>query len=223
MSGPTPAPLRVVLADDSVLFRRGLAELLGDAGVDVVAQVGDVPRLMSAVGALAPDAAVVDVRMPPDHTDDGIRAALALRQRHPSVGVLVLSTYVETDWVIRLLGGGTDGLGYLLKDRVDDVGSLVDALRRVARGGTALDQEVVVRMVRRGGRGLERLSARQRDVLTLMAQGLSNAGIARRLNINERTIETHVTAIFTQLDLDHHDDVNRRVLAVLTLLREAPR
>ena len=213
-------PLQVVLADDSVLFRRGLAELLGDAGVEVVAQVGDVPRLMSAVAALAPDAAVVDVRMPPDHTDDGIRAALALRQRHPTVGVLVLSTYVETDWVIRLLGGGTDGLGYLLKDRVDDVGSLVDALRRVARGGTALDQEVVVRMVRRGGRGLERLSARQRDVLTLMAQGLSNAGIARRLNINERTIETHVTAIFTQLDLDHHDDVNRRVLAVLTLLRD---
>jgi DNA-binding NarL/FixJ family response regulator len=211
-----------VLADDSVLFRRGLAELLGDAGVEIVAQVGDVQRLMSAVDALAPDAAVVDVRMPPDHTDDGIRAALELRKRHPSVGVLVLSTYVETDWVIRLLGGGTDGLGYLLKDRVDDVQSLVDALRRVARGGTALDQEVVARLVRRGGHGLERLSARQRDVLTLMAQGLSNAGIARRLSINERTIETHVTAIFTQLDLGHHDDVNRRVLAVLTLLRDTP-
>ena len=216
------APLRVVLADDSVLFRRGLAELLGDAGVEIVAQVGDVPRLMSAVDALAPDAAVVDVRMPPEHTDEGIRAALALRRRHPSVGVLVLSTYVETDWVTRLLGSGTDGLGYLLKDRVDDVQSLVDALRRVARGGTALDQEVVGRLVRRGGHGLERLSGRQRDVLTLMAQGLSNAGIASRLSINERTIETHVTAIFTQLDLDHHDDVNRRVLAVLTLLRDTP-
>ena len=213
--------LRVVLADDSVLFRRGLAELLDDAGVEVVAQVGDVPRLMSAVDALAPQAAVVDVRMPPEHTDEGIRAALALRKRHPSVGVLVLSTYVETDWVTRLLGGGTDGLGYLLKDRVDDVQSLVDALRRVARGGTALDQEVVGRLVRRGGHGLERLSGRQRDVLTLMAQGLSNSGIARRLNVNERTIETHVTAIFTQLDLDRHDDVNRRVLAVLTLLRDS--
>ena len=211
--------LRVVLADDSVLFRRGLAELLGDAGVEVVAQVGDVPRLMSAVEALAPDAAVVDVRMPPDHTDEGIRAALALRQRFPGLGVLVLSTYVETQWVTQLLGGGTDGLGYLLKDRVDDVRSLVEALRRVARGGTALDHEVVTRLVRRGGHGLERLSARQRDVLTLMGQGLSNGGIARRLNINERTIETHVTAIFTQLDLDHHLDVNRRVLAVLTLLR----
>ena len=219
MTGQTSAPLRVVLADDSVLFRRGLAELLTDAGLEVVAQVGDVPRLMSAVDALAPDAAVVDVRMPPEHTDEGIRAALALRKRHPSVGVLVLSTSVETEWVTRLLGGGSVGLGYLLKDRVDDVGSLVDALRRVARGGTALDQEVVVRMVRRGGHGLERLSARQGDVLTLMAQGLSNGGIARRLNINERTIETHVTAIFTQLDLDHHDDVNRRVLAVLTMLR----
>lgn len=222
--------LRVVLADDSVLFRSGLAGLLTAAGVTVVAEAANVPELDAALAQHGPDVdvAVLDVRMPPTHEDEGIVAAIRLRQDHPDLGVLVLSTYAESAWVARLLAGGTHGLGYLLKDRVNDVANLVDALDRVHAGGTAVDPEVVARLVQdRAGtdsvsRRVRALTERERDVLALMAVGLSNGGIAHRLYLSPKTVEGHVASIFATLDLPPDTDANRRVRAVLTFLRSQP-
>jgi len=215
--------LRVVLADDSALFRDGLAALLTAAGVEVVAAAGDVPGARAAAAEHRPDVVVLDVRMPPTHTDEGIRAAVELHEEFPALGVLVLSTYAESEWVSRLLAGGADRLGYLMKDRVDDVRALVEALRRVAGGGTAVDPELVSKLVRARVRGgaLDRLTAREREVLALMAEGMSNAGIGRRLFLAPKTVEAHVARIFLALDLEADSDGNRRVRAVITFLRSA--
>jgi DNA-binding NarL/FixJ family response regulator len=214
--------LTAVVADDSALFRSGLVGLLGAAGVAVLAEAGEAAALERAVAAQAPAVALVDVRMPPTHTDEGIEAAIRLRQRFPALGVLVLSTYAESEWVARLLEGGADRLGYLLKDRVDNVETLVAAMRRVAGGGTAVDPEVVARLLASRSRDdgpLARLTGRERDVLGLMAQGLSNVGIGKRLHLAPKTVEAHVAHIFTTLGLLTDDDTNRRVRAVVTLLR----
>jgi DNA-binding NarL/FixJ family response regulator len=214
-------PLRVTLADDSRLFRSGLVELLKAAGLDVVDDVADVAALHASVQTQLPDVVIVDVRMPPTHTDEGIQAALQLRARFPDLGIMVLSTYAESDWVARLMASGTDRLGYLLKDRVDDVRVLVEALQRIAQGGTAIDPHVVARVISQRARVgvLDALSDRERGVLTLMAEGLSNAGIARRLYLSQKTVEARIAAIFTTLQLDHDTDANRRVQAVVTFLR----
>jgi DNA-binding NarL/FixJ family response regulator len=214
--------LRVVLVDDSALFRSGLASLLEAAGVEVVAELGDARALASVIRRWHPDVVVLDVRMPPTHTDEGIKVALDIREGNPRVGVLVLSTYAEGVWAARLLAEDTTGLGYLLKDRVQDVDSLVEALQRVAEGGTAVDPEVVSRLLHlnAGRRSLSELSSREMDVLALMAEGLSNIGIARRLALSPRTVEAHVAALFTKLPLaEAARSHNRRVLAVLSYLR----
>jgi len=212
--------VRVVIAEDSVLLREGLARLLADGGVEVVAQVGDGPGLVAAVDAYRPDLAVVDVRMPPTHTDEGLRAALELRRRHPGTGVLVFSQYIETRYTARLLEGGAAGVGYLLKDRVADVAEFADALARVAAGGTALDPEVVGQLLGAGrhARGLAGLTPREREVLALMAEGRSNAGIAAALVISGGAVEKHVASIFGKLGLPPSEGDNRRVLAVLRYL-----
>jgi DNA-binding NarL/FixJ family response regulator len=217
-------PLRVVVADDSVLFRRGLAGLLQAAGLQVLAEVGDVPGVMAAVAAYDPDVVLLDVRMPPTHSDEGIRAAQQIRAVSPQVAVLVLSTYAESQWVARLLEQGSRGLGYLLKDRVDDVDVLLGALQRVAAGGTAVDPELVSTLLstRSHAGPLTALSGRERDVLQLMAEGFSNAGISRRLHLSSRTVETYVATLFAKLSFHPDDgDVNRRVLAVLAFLRSS--
>jgi len=212
--------VRVVIAEDSVLLREGLARLLADGGVEVVAQVGDGPGLVAAVDAYRPDLAVVDVRMPPTHTDEGLRAALELRRRHPQTGVLVLSQYIETRYSAQLLEGGAAGVGYLLKDRVADVAEFADALARVAAGGTALDPEVVGQLLGAGrhARGLATLTPREREVLALMAEGRSNAGIAAALVVSDGAVEKHVASIFGKLGLPPSEGDNRRVLAVLRFL-----
>jgi len=214
--------VRIVIAEDAVLLRAGLTRLLVDAGEDVVATVGDADALLEVVERLQPDLAVVDVRMPPTNTDDGLRAALAIRDRWPQVGILVLSQYVEEEYATELVSGSTQGIGYLLKDRVADVGDFVTAVRRVADGGTALDPEVVAQLVARSSRRdpLARLSPRERAVLGLMAEGLSNAAIAAALVVNDGTVEKHVTNIFTKLDLPPAEGAHRRVLAVLQWLGE---
>jgi len=211
-----------VIAEDAVLLRAGLTRLLVDAGEEVVATVGDADALLEVVERLQPDLAVVDVRMPPTNTDDGLRAALAIRDRWPQVGILVLSQYVEEEYATELVSGSTQGIGYLLKDRVADVGDFVTAVRRVADGGTALDPEVVAQLVARSSRRdpLARLSPREREVLGLMAEGLSNAAIAAALVVNDGTVEKHVTNIFTKLDLPPAEGAHRRVLAVLQWLGE---
>jgi DNA-binding NarL/FixJ family response regulator len=216
-------PLRVALADDSALFRDGLAALLTAAGVDVVGVAADVPGAHAVAAAQRPDVVVLDVRMPPTHTDEGIRAAVELHSAFPGLGVLVLSTYAESEWVTRLLAGGADRLGYLMKDRVDDVQALVEALHRVAAGGTAVDPELVSKLVgaRVRGGGLDRLTAREREVLALMAEGMSNAGIGRRLYLAPKTVEAHVARIFLALGLQPDSDGNRRVRAVITFLRQS--
>jgi DNA-binding NarL/FixJ family response regulator len=213
--------LSVVLADDSALFRSGLAALLIVAGVQVLAEVSDVPATLAAVAHYQPAVAVLDVRMPPTHTDEGICAAVEIRRRLPRQAVLVLSTYAESDWVERLLTVGADRVGYMLKDRVDDISTLVEALTRVAAGGTAIDPHVIERLVTHRSRtgALDQLTDRERDVLSLMAEGLSNAGIARRLHLAPKTVESHVAAIFMALGLSPHADANRRVRAVVTFLR----
>lgn len=213
--------MRVVIADDALLFRRGLATLLVDAGLDVVAETVDADTLLEAVATHRPDVAIVDIRMPPTHTTEGLAAARRIRDEHPSVGVLVLSAHLETADALRLLGGGADGLGYLLKDRVDDLDEFLDALRRVAVGRSALDPEVVERLVHRRevSDTLEGLSAREREVLGLMAEGRSNVAIAQRLFVSDRTVESHVSTIFTKLGLLSAADDHRRVLAVLRYLR----
>jgi DNA-binding NarL/FixJ family response regulator len=214
--------VRLVLADDSVILREGLARLLREEGFDVVAQVGTAPALLAAVARLQPDIAIIDIRMPPSHTDEGLVAAEELRTRHPSVGVLVLSQYVEAEYALRLLEQGEQGAGYLLKDRVLDMTDLADALRRVGEGGSVIDPALVEQLVQRpsANGGLAELTQREHDVLTLMAQGLSDRGIAQRLVITHKTVETHVRHIFSKLDLPRGAAENRRVHAVLAYMRE---
>jgi DNA-binding NarL/FixJ family response regulator len=216
--------MRIVIAEDSAVVRAGLAEVLADRGHDVVAAVGDADALRAAVATHRPDVAVVDVRMPPGYTDEGLRAAIEIRRDHPGTGVLVFSQYIETRYAADLLGaasgGGAAGVGYLLKDRVADVGEFVEALSRVAAGGTALDPEVVTQLLgaSRRGNGLGALTARERDVLGLMAEGRSNGAIASVLVISERAVEKHVSNIFSKLGLAPSDADHRRVLAVLRYL-----
>ena len=214
--------MRVVVADDSVLLREGVVRLLEESGFEVVAQAGDAEDLMRKVSAHKPDVAVVDIRMPPTNTDDGLRAALAIRDRHPATGVLMLSQYVEEGYALELVGdAGRGGVGYLLKDRVADIARFVDAVRRVGEGGSALDPEVVAQLLGRARRDdpLWELTAREREVLGLMAEGRSNAAIAEQLVVTERAIEKHVTGIFGKLGLAPASEDHRRVLAVLTFLR----
>ncbi|MEV4538057.1 response regulator transcription factor [Asanoa sp. NPDC049518] len=206
--------MRVVIAEDAAMMREGLVRLLTDRGFEVCAAVSDADALRSAVAAASPDVAVVDIRMPPTHTDEGLRAAIALRRDHPDVGVLVFSQYVETRYATRLLADRPSGVGYLLKDRVADVADFVDALARVASGGTALDPEVVGHLMR-AGRDTASLTPREREVLALMAEGRSNAGIAAALVITPGVVEKHVANIFAKLGLASSDNDNRRVLAVL--------
>jgi DNA-binding NarL/FixJ family response regulator len=214
--------MRIVIAEDSVLLRAGIASLLEEAGHEVVAAVGDGDALIDAVDRQVPDLAVVDVRMPPTFTDEGLRAALRVRSMHPATGILVLSQYVEERYAAELLATQTNGVGYLLKDRVADVREFLDALQRVGDGGTALDPEVVAQLLARSGRQdpLERLSPREREVLGLMAEGRSNAAIAQALVVSDGAVEKHVTNIFSKLDLLPADQDHRRVLAVLRWLGE---
>jgi DNA-binding NarL/FixJ family response regulator len=215
--------LRVVVADDSVLLREGLVRLLEESGFDVVGQAGDAEDLMRKVGAHKPDVAVVDVRMPPTHTDEGLRAAHRIRSEQPTTAVLVLSQYVEEAYALDLLSESTERTGYLLKDRVSDVDTFTDAVRRVANGGSALDPEVVALLLGRRRREdpLESLTAREREVLGLISEGRSNNAIADALVVTERAVEKHVTSIFSKLDLPPTVEDHRRVLAVLAYLRSA--
>jgi DNA-binding NarL/FixJ family response regulator len=213
--------VRVVIAEDSVLLREGVARILADAGFDVVGQAGTAEELMLKVRSYDPDVAIVDIRMPPTHSDEGLRAAQEIRAKHPGIGVLVLSQYVEPAYAMELLAESAEGVGYLLKDRVSDVGDFADAVRRVADGGSALDPAIVSQLVgrRRGADPLEQLTPREREVLGLMAEGRSNQGIAERLVVTERAVEKHVTSIFGKLRLPAAPADHRRVLAVLAYLR----
>jgi DNA-binding NarL/FixJ family response regulator len=212
--------MRVVVADDSTLLREGLVRLLEEGGLEVVGQAADGEELLRKVRAHKPDVALVDVRMPPTHTDEGLRAAREIRAELPEVSVLVLSQYVEVAYARELLAESAEGLGYLLKDRVADVGALTDAVRRVGAGGSALDPEVVSQMLgrRRNDDPLDRLTPREREVLGLMAEGRSNGAIAAELVVSERAVEKHVTGIFSKLDLGASSEDHRRVLAVLRFL-----
>ncbi len=213
--------MRVILADDAVLIREGVARLLTDHGFDVVAQLGSADGLVEAVDSLQPDVIVVDVRMPPTHTVEGLRAALEIRSLHPDVGVLILSQHLESRYALDLVQTG-GGVGYLLKERVGDVDGFAHAVRTVASGGTALDPEVVQRLLGRARRRnpLEQLSQREREVLSLMAEGRSNQAIAGRLFLNAKTVESHVHSVFTKLGLLPAPDDHRRVLAVLAHLQD---
>jgi len=211
--------VRVVIAEDSVLLRAGLIKLLAAAGIEVMAAVSDADQLLAAVPVHKPDAVIVDVRMPPSHTDEGIRAALVIRRQWPEVAVLVLSQYVEERYAADLLSANTSSVGYLLKDRVADVDEFVSALRRVADGGTALDPEVVAQLlVRRRNDPLDRLTPREHEVLTLMAEGRSNSAIAQTLVITDSAVAKHINSIFAKLDLQPDDGDHRRVRAVLRFL-----
>ena len=209
--------MRVVIAEDQVLLREGLARLFSDGGHEVSASMGDAEHLLPAVAGHRPDLVVVDIRMPPSFTDEGARAARAIKQAHPEVGVLVLSQHIETTHAVELVTLG--GFGYLLKDRVLDVGEFLGAAERVAAGGSALDPQVVARLVSGGDRPLSELSEREREVLRLMAEGLTNSGIAKRLYLSDRTVEAHVRHVLLKLDLPDGEDSHRRVLAVLAHLR----
>ena len=213
--------MRVMIADDAVLFREGLARVLEAADIDVAAQVGDGEQLLARVRANPPAVVVVDIRMPPTHTREGLDAAQRIRTDHPQVGVLVLSQYVEPHHAVQLLQDGTGGVGYLLKDRIADVEEVVDAVRRVAAGGSVIDPEVVAQLVgrRRTRDPVQELSERERQVLALMAEGRSNQAIGERLFLSPKTVEAHVHSIFTRLDLHPAPDDHRRVLAVLAFLR----
>lgn len=213
--------MRVVIAEDSVLLRAGLTRILADADEEVVATVGDADELLGAVERHQPDLCLVDVRMPPTHTDDGLRAAIAIRNRWPDIGILVLSQYVEERYASELLATSGAGIGYLLKDRVADVADFIDAVRRVGSGGTALDPEVVAQLLARARQRdpLERLTPREREVLALMAEGRSNPAIARSLVVSDKAVEKHVGNILTKLDLPPAEDDHRRVLAVLQWVR----
>ncbi len=211
--------MRVVIAEDSVLLREGLARLLDEAGFEVVEAVADAEQLLRSVAEHTPDVVVADVRMPPRHTDEGLRAALVIRQRWPKTSVLVLSQYVEERYATELLAGSTRGVGYLLKDRVADVDEFVAALRRVGNGGAALDPEVVSQLLLRGRRRpLDALTPREQEVLKLMAEGRSNGAIAAALVVTDGAVEKHVSSIFTKLGLTPTDTDHRRVLAVLSYL-----
>jgi DNA-binding NarL/FixJ family response regulator len=212
--------VRVVIAEDAALFREGLVRLLEDRGHQVCAAVADGDALVAAVAEHHPDVAVVDIRMPPTHTDEGLRAALGLRRDHPGTGVLVFSQYIETRYAARLLEGSAAGVGYLLKDRVADVAEFADALARVAAGGTALDPEVVSQLLgaSRHSHGLTAMTPREREVLALMAEGRSNAGIASAMVVSAGAVEKHVASIFDKLGLPPSETDNRRVLAVLRYL-----
>jgi DNA-binding NarL/FixJ family response regulator len=213
--------VRVAIAEDSVLLREGLARLLDDAGIEVVAQCDDVEDFLLKVRSYSPDVVIVDIRLPPTHNDEGLRAALAIRERHPEVGVLVLSQYVELGLALQLLADSAEGVGYLLKDRISDVDEFVAALRRVADGGSALDPIIVSTLVsrERPDDPLNELTPREREVLELMAGGSSNQGIADKLVITIRAVEKYVSSIFTKLGLPSTGTESRRVLAVLTFLR----
>ncbi|MEV8633313.1 response regulator transcription factor [Streptosporangium sp. NPDC051023] len=212
--------MRVILAEDSVLLREGLVRLLASADMHVVAAVADAEGLLRAVEEHEPDLVVTDVRMPPSHTDEGLRAALVLRSQHPNLPILVLSQYVEERYATQLLSTATNGIGYLLKDRVADVAEFLDALRRVADGGTALDPEVVAQLLLRGRSDpLDRLTRREYEVLALIAEGRSNAGIAEALVVSESAVGKHINNIFAKLDLSGADKDHRRVLAVLRFLK----
>jgi DNA-binding NarL/FixJ family response regulator len=213
--------MRVVIGEDQALLREGIVRLLEEAGFDVVGQAGDATDLRRKVGAHKPDVAVVDIQMPPERTDDGLRAAIHIRASQPSTRVLVLSQYVDARYAVDLIGESAEGVGYLLKDRVGNLDEFAEAVRRVGEGGSVLDPEIVTRMLARQRRDdpVEELSPRERDVLELMAQGRSNHGIAEQLVITESAVEKHVTAIFEKLDLERDFEPHRRVLAVLTFLR----
>jgi DNA-binding NarL/FixJ family response regulator len=219
------APLRIVIGEDDVLLREGIARLLAEAGFEVLAQAGDAEAFLRRALAHRPDVAVVDVKMPPERTDDGLRAALELRERCPEIGVLVLSQYYEESYALDLIGERAEGVGYLLKERVGDVEAFTDAVRRVAAGGSVLDPEVVGRMLGRRAPDspVARLSPREHDVLAAMAEGKSNQGIAEALHVSGAAVEKHVTAIFHKLELDPAPTEHRRVLAVLTYLRSVHR
>ncbi|MEV0626500.1 response regulator [Nonomuraea wenchangensis] len=210
--------MRIVIGEDSALFREGLARLLSDAGHEVVAKAQDAPGLIAAVASASPDLAIIDIRMPPDLTDDGARAARQIRDTHPELGIVLLSQHVETRHSVDLVSRGR--FGYMLKDRVFDVDDFFDALQRVAAGGSALDPEVVARLIggRRADDPLASLSVREREVLALMAEGRTNVGIARRLWLTDRTVETHVSSILAKLGLANSEEDHRRVLAVLLYL-----
>lgn len=212
--------MRIVIAEDSVLLREGLVRLLTDAGHAVVHTTDDATDLLSAISAYEPDLAVVDVRMPPTFTDEGIRAAVLIRAQNPEVGVLVLSQYVEERYASDLIAENSGGFGYLLKDRVADVGDFLEAVDKVASGGTVLDPEVVSQIMVRSRRrtGIEQLSAREREVLALMAEGKSNSAIASGLFLSAGAVEKHISSVFTKLGLSADADANRRILAVLKFL-----
>lgn len=213
--------MQIVIGEDSALFREGLARLLADAGHEVVGKARDATELLAVVESARPDLAVIDIRMPPDHTDDGARAARVLRERHPQLGIVLLSQHLETRHSVELVAAGR--FGYLLKDRVFDVDDFLDSLRRVAAGGSALDPDVVAHLIGTAGRGdpSATLTPRERDVLGLMAEGRTNRAIARRLWLTDRTVETHVSSIMAKLGLIDSDEDHRRVLAVLTYLGRA--
>ncbi|MBR8744856.1 response regulator transcription factor [Nocardiopsis sp. MG754419] len=222
---PTPRRTRVIIAEDSVLLRSGMARLLEDAGVEVVASVGDADALITEVDAHPDvDLCLVDIRMPPTYSEEGIQAAVKIRETHPEVAVLLLSQHVVDRYAADLLGAGAFKVGYLLKDRVADIEEFMTVLRRVADGGAAIDPEVVTQLLSRNrDRSLERLTPRETEVLEVMAEGLNNAGIADRLTITERAVEKHIRSIFLKLDLGQDDHDHRRVLAVLRYLRGSTR
>jgi DNA-binding NarL/FixJ family response regulator len=213
--------MRVVVAEDAMITREGLVRLLEEAGIEVVAETQDAADLLRKVGATRPDAAIVDIRMPPTNTDEGLVAASAIRARHPDVAVLILSSYIEPRYAMQLLQDHPERIGYLLKDRVFDIAVLVDALRRLAEGESVVDPTIVTRLLgrRRRTSALDELTRREREVLELVAEGLSNRAIAQRLHITERTVEAHVKQIFGKLGLAARPDSHRRVLAVLAYLR----
>jgi DNA-binding NarL/FixJ family response regulator len=212
--------MRVVIAEDSVLLREGLSRLLADEGIDVVAAVGDGTALVDAVVAHTPDLAIVDVRMPPTFTDEGLRAAVAARTRLPGLPILVLSQYVEERYAVELVAGGAEGIGYLLKERVADVAEFVAAVRRVAAGGTCIDQEVVTQLLVRRRNPVSALSPREREVLGLMAQGMTNTAIAGQLVVSDGAVEKHIGNIFAKLGLEPRSEEHRRVRAVLAYLEQ---
>ena len=213
--------MRVVIAEDQALLREGIVALLREHDIEVVAQADNVPGLLRILAGHKPDLAIVDVRLPPTFTDEGVRAAIEARERHPGIGILILSQYVEPVYTAELLATGEGGIGYLLKERVGDVPAFLDAVRRVARGGTALDREVAAELVQTRGTGagpIDALTPREREVLELMAEGRTNAAIARALVVTQGAVEKHISSIFGKLDLPASDDDHRRVLAVLAFL-----
>ena len=216
--------MRVVVADDVMLTREGIVRLLRDAGIDVVGEAEDGEGLINEVGRTRPDVALVDIRMPPTHTDEGLIAAQAIRSEHPGIGVLVLSQYVEPSYALRLIQDHPERVGYLLKERVFDIATVVDALRRIMDGETVIDPTIVSRLLGRRRREdpLSTLTEREREVLGLVAEGMSNRAIASRLFVTERTVEAHITQIFMRLRLPESPDQHRRVLAVLAFLRGGP-